>query len=133
MVVATLFVMLAVITPAYAGDADGLWYASLPDQSGPLFGMIRVNGGYMLLTFLDDWNWQMPDWFPVFGPFDGTTGNLSLLLTNEANGKIPQALNATFRMTSSTTSTITIDSCINFANQDNCPPNGTVLDLTKIF
>jgi len=130
--VVTLVMMFTINTPAYAGDADGLWYGT--DYSGgPLVGMTRENSGFLLYTFLDCYKWTLPDWFPIFGPFDGTTGNLSLLLTSEANGNIPQSLNVTFTLTSPSTSTLTVNSCINFPGQDNCPPNGTVVNLTKIF
>jgi hypothetical protein len=127
-----LFVMLTVITPAYAADADGLWYGSSPDGS-TMLGMTRENSGYLLYTFLDCYEWRLADWFPLFGPFNGTTGNLSLILTSEANGNIPQAVTVIFTMTSSSTATLKVASCTNFATQDNCPPDGTVLNLTKIF
>lgn len=133
MLMVSLVVMLGVITPAYAGDADGLWYSPLPDNSGPYLAMTRVNGGSMLFTFLDCWGWRMADWVPLFGSFDGTTGNLSVILTSEANGNMPQSATATFTLTSATTAKLTISSCVNFPNQNNCPPDGTVLNLTKIF
>jgi hypothetical protein len=131
MLVAMLVVMLAVITPAYAGDVDGLWYSSTPDHQS--VAMARVNEGYLLFTVMGDFTTNMNFWMPFFGPFDGTTGDLSLILTSEANGNLAQLATLTFRLTSPTTATVTTTSCTNFENQDNCLPNGTVLNLTKIF
>lgn len=131
MLVAMLVAMFAVSTPAYAGDVEGLWYYSAPD--GQSVAMARVNEGYLLLTIMGNLTSNMDYWMPFFGPFDGTTGNLSLILTSEANGNLPQSSTVTFSLTSPTTATLTVTSCTNFGNQDNCPPNGSVVNFTKIF
>ena len=132
-VVMMLLGLLAVVTPSYADDVDGLWYYSGSADSSAFAAMIRENAGYMLVTFLDCYEWKLSNWSLMYGPFDGTTGNLSLVLTSEANGNLPQSVNATFSITSPTTAVLTINNCSNFPNQDNCPPDGTVGDLVKIF
>ena len=131
LVVAMLFMMFAVITPAYAGDTDGLWYH--PESEGGFFAMTRANGGYILFTVMDLYEMKMEAWMPFFGPFNGTSGDLSLILTSEANGNIAQSMTATFNLTSPTTATITITSCTSFPQQNNCPDSSPVFDLVKIF
>jgi hypothetical protein len=127
-----LFGMLSMVTPVYAADVDGLWAGSDPEGS-PVFAMARENGGLILFTILDYWEGRMAAWIPLAGPFDGTTGNLFLILTSEANGNIAQSLTGTFSLTTPATATLTLTSCTNFPQQDNCGPVGAVINFVKIF
>jgi hypothetical protein len=75
LLVAVLFVMLAAVTPAYAGDVDGLWLITRPDQS-ITFAMLRENAGTVLMAVLDP---AMNDWSAFYGTVDGATANLTTL------------------------------------------------------
>ena len=131
LMVLVLLGLLLVGASVYAADADGVWICT--DQDCPLVAMSRVNGGAILFTVLDLFEGKMADWIPLFGPFDGTTGQLSLILTSQANGNIPKSMTGTFSLTSPTSATFTGNSCTNFPQQDNCGPAGTVLNFSKIF
>jgi hypothetical protein len=132
LVVAILFVIFAVIGPAYADSVDGLWAFSASDTV--YFVMVRANGGTLLATVLggfsnDRLNW----WQPYFGTFNGTTGNLSLIVTSQSNGNLFQSADLTFDLTSPTTAILIVTNCTNFPNQNNCPPIGTIFSLAKIY
>ncbi|MGE5301206.1 MAG: hypothetical protein ACM3MB_09630 [Acidobacteriota bacterium] len=130
-VVMMLLGLLAVITPAYAGDVDGLWiFVGASDTSQVSFGMVRENADILLVTILTA---DTLAWIPMYGPFDGTNANLSLLLTSESNGNFPATFTGSFSLTSPTTGAFTTTSCTNFPQQDNCPPNGFVFNGTKLF
>lgn len=132
LLILVLFGLLSAVTPAYAGDIDGAWAISSNNQVMG-YAMIRADAGNILVVICDYWQALMADWMPLAGPFDGTTGNLSLIFTSQENGNLPSSLTATFTLTSATTGTITIGSCTNFPGQDNCGPSGSVVDLSKIF
>jgi hypothetical protein len=131
--VLALFGMLSAVAPAYATDVDGAWLAS--SAQDPILGlaMIRANGG-QLASVLCGWNHgNMSSWGVFLGPFDGTNGQLSLVLTSQGNGLFPQSMTINYSLTSATTATGTVTSCADFPQLSNCPPVGTVFQLEKIF
>jgi len=114
--------------------AAGVWMAPLPgDDRESILAIANQNGDMLLLTYLDDWNDDMDAWFPFLGPFNGTTGTLSLLLTSSSNGDIPLSATGTFTLTSNNTATFQVKECQNYFGQDNCVPIGTVFNFSKIF
>lgn len=115
-----LFVMSVVITPAYAGDADGLWLLSFPDGTLSAYVMARENAGMILVTNLnpDEKGWQA-----YYGTFDGTTSHLTTLVN------LNQQIEATLNLTSPTSGSVTITSC----TPDCAGAVGLVLGLQKIF
>ena len=131
LLVLVLFGLLSVVTTVHAADADGVWICS--DQNCPVVAMSRVNGGAILFTMLDLWGGYMADWWPLFGPFDGTTGQLSLIITSEANGNIAKSFTGTFTLTSPTSASLTLTSCTDYPQQNNCAPVGAVRNFSKIF
>ena len=132
---ATLILLVSVATSTYAADVDGAWsITGMPDPKAQAYAMTKESNGRLLLVWEDNYGGTMGAWMPLIGPFDGTTGNLHLLSTSQANGNLPQAVTCTFTLTSPTTATLTVISCTNFPQQDNCPPPGSpALTLTKLF
>ena len=77
LLVSVLFLLLSVVTPVYAGSVDGLWAMILPDQSLNSFVMLRENSGVLLVTKMN----LEYDWEAFYGQFDGTTSNLTTLVS----------------------------------------------------
>ncbi len=121
-----LFAVLIQLTPAHAGDVDGLWILKDP-MRGPdwlNFVMLRENQGTLLMTVL---YWPGLDgWGAFFGPFDGTTARISLLVSLDF-----QALEGSITFTSPGTASITATKCIDHRGSP-CL-TGTIATLEKIF
>jgi hypothetical protein len=127
-----LFVMFAMAAPVYANDPDGLWYQ--PDPQGGYAAMSRASNGSILFTILDCHGLKLMDWVPLFGPFDGISGNLSLALSTENNSNLPQVLEVTLTITSPTTATLAINNCAPWpGGQAVCPSPGTVLTFVRVL
>jgi hypothetical protein len=124
--VLVLLALLSTGAVVSAADVDGVWYCSSPDCSK--YAMTRANGGSLLFTVL---GYDLASWVPMYGPFDGTNGYLTLLLTSQAHGGMPQSATAVFTVTSPTSATLTVTSCTDFPQQHNCPPVGVV--YTMVF
>ncbi len=132
--VAMLILLVSVASTTYAADVDGAWSVTgFPDPLASAYAMTRANNGLLLLVWEDNYGGELDVWFPMIGPFDGTNANLQLLFTSQKNGNSVQALNCTFTLVTPNTATLTLNTCTNFPGQDNCGPNGMVLDLTKLF
>jgi hypothetical protein len=133
LLVLVLFGLLSAVSPVNAADVDGAWLVSSPFDPTAAVAMLKEDGGLLLATYCDYSNALMRAWLPLLGPFDGTNGQLSLVLTSQANGHLPESLTVAFTLTSETTATVTITSCVDFPQQSNCPPTGLVFNLVKIF
>ena len=136
LLVLAVFGLLSVVSPVYAADVDGAWLVSRGDNPVAALAMVRVDGGQLLFTYCDYSEALMAAWAPFLGPFDGTNGQLSQVLTSQANGNLSKSMTVTFTLTSATTATLTITSCTNFPQQNNCPSTPEELQplqLVKIF
>jgi len=107
LLVSVLSVLLLVVTPVYAGSVDGLWIVMMPDQSINSYTMLRENSGMLLMTSLD---LTLEDWQAWFGPFDGTTSQLTTLATRW------EQLGLTITFLSPDSASCTITSCTSTAS-----------------
>lgn len=136
LLVLALFGLLSVVSPVYAADVDGAWLVSRSDNPVAALAMLKADGGQLLITYCDYSEALMNAWVAFLGPFDGTNGQLSLVLTSQANGNLPETMTLTFTLTSAATATVTGTSCTNFPQQNNCPTTAAELQplqLVKIF
>lgn len=122
--VLTVFAMLAVITPAYAGDIDGLWSISLPNGTFISFVMARENAGVLLIVGLEP---TVDSWQAFWGPFDGTTSNLTTLLDLNAS------LAFTLNLTSPNSGSLIMTSCAPISPSYQCPPIPFAFNAVKLF
>ena len=119
LVLFALFVMLSVVAPAFAGEVDGLWTLSYSDGHLNELVMARENSGILLLTMLEP---DLSTWSAYYGPFDGTTSNMTTLVSSV---QVEFSLN----LTSPTSGVITLTKCTGCDGD----PVGTVMSLQKIF
>lgn len=121
LLVASLFVA----GPAFAGEIDGIWALLLPDGTLESVLMIRENGGTIIAATLD---LDMDNWEALAGPFDGTTAQLTGVLTRW------DILGVAVTFSSATSATGTITSCTPTATaQCQDVPVGTTFTLAKLF
>ncbi|MFZ2198972.1 MAG: thrombospondin type 3 repeat-containing protein [Thermodesulfovibrionales bacterium] len=115
----------AILNQACTPLVDGLWVTIMPDQSINSYTMLRENSGILLMTDLD---LTMEDWQAFYGLFDGTTSQLTTLLSRGEQ----LSLTCTFLTPDSASCTIT--SCTSTASA-NCK-DGTVgftYTMQKLF
>ena len=130
-----MFGMLSAVTPGYAADVDGAWLVSIPSKPIAALAMLRANGGQLLATWCGWDNGNMDFWGAFLGPFDGTNGQISLILTSQAIAdRLPQSMTGNFTLTSATTATFTPTSCIDFPGHDDCVGTvGLLIQFEKLF